>query len=365
MIMNDTQSLLLYFSVFFSSAILVHYGIKFKRNYLIFLSFLFPVLLGSLRYGVGTDYSNYVILFNNFSKLPLEQFIYSNANNIEPGLYVVARIANIFPYAINLYFGLITFGTLFFLYLGLRRFRISYLPIALLLYYLMLFPISFNAVRQMLAVSIFFYATSFIYQKKLFKYVCLILLAALFHKSAILLIPVYIVGIILPPKFRINTRTFVIILLTLSAVIVTGQYMFTFLLNLSLLEKYSKYQYYSESATGLVLFTKLLILGSVTLMFNRMRSYSNFAFIYIMSITEVMILILARGSIDLSRFSLYFSIFPIILLANLIRVFERNSRYIVVAGLITYALAIFIISFYIKGGAEIFPYKALLIRSTP
>jgi transmembrane protein EpsG len=217
----------------------------------------------------------------------------------------------------------------------------------------------------MLAVSIFFYATSFIYQKKLFKYVCLILLAALFHKSAILLIPVYIVGIILPPKFRINTRTFVIILLTLSAVIVTGQYMFTFLLNLSLLEKYSKYQYYSESATGLVLFTKLLILGSVTLMFNRMRSYSNFAFIYIMSITEVMILILARGSIDLSRFSLYFSIFPIILLANLIRVFERSSRYIVVAGLITYALAIFIISFYIKGGAEIFPYKALLIRSTP
>ena len=58
-----------------------------------------------------------------------------------------------------------------------------------------------NALRQFTAMAIFLYASLFIYEKKFFKYIFYILLATMFHTSAILLIILY------PVQFLFRIRS--------------------------------------------------------------------------------------------------------------------------------------------------------------
>ena len=50
---------------------------------------------------------------------------------------------------------------------------------------------SLNGIRQIIAVSIFVYAFKYIQEKKLLKYLVYLLFASLFHKSVLLMIPIY------------------------------------------------------------------------------------------------------------------------------------------------------------------------------
>lgn len=81
--------------------------------------------------------------------------------------------------------------TWFFIFKSFEKFP-QFLPWAL--FYILTggwFLSSLNGIRQIIAVSIFVYAFSFIIEKKIIKYLILIGFASLFHQSAILMIPLY------------------------------------------------------------------------------------------------------------------------------------------------------------------------------
>jgi len=77
-------------------------------------------------------------------------------------------------------------------YINIKRYASDY-RMALLLFLGLLFFFTFTYLRQMIGVGIAGFSLKYVYERKLWKFVICILLAALFHNSAIILFPIYII----------------------------------------------------------------------------------------------------------------------------------------------------------------------------
>lgn len=77
-------------------------------------------------------------------------------------------------------------------FLNLKRYASDY-RIALLLFLGLLFFFTFTYLRQMIGVGITGLSLKYVYERKLLKFVVFVLLAALFHNSAIILFPAYFI----------------------------------------------------------------------------------------------------------------------------------------------------------------------------
>lgn len=356
--LSSSSSLILYLAVLIATATLMAYGGSKKgRGLFLVTGLVIASVMGAVRVDVGTDFPAYLSGFNMILGLNLQGFFNDFSDIYEPGIYALAQISVIFGNSPQVFFGLFTLLTILFTYLGIKRYKIPSIWIALMLYLLVLFPSSFNIMRQMLAVAIFFYASSFIFEKKMFKYLLLICLAALFHKSSIILAPLYFMGRFLKMNTEIKTRAAIIMVGGVLFAIIVGPYLISLVLNLSIFEKYDKYQSVSDASTGTVLIIKTLMLGLIAVLYKHIRRYPYVAFFMTMSVIELVIALVARSSVDISRFSTYFSIFPLLLLSYVPLAFKGKSRIIISALVVLYGIAIFYITYFIAGGSEIFPYN--------
>ena len=77
-------------------------------------------------------------------------------------------------------------------YINIKRYASDY-RIALLLFLALLFFFTFTYLRQMIGVAIAGFSLRYVYKRKLWKFVALVLLAASFHNSAAILFPVYFI----------------------------------------------------------------------------------------------------------------------------------------------------------------------------
>ena len=93
-------------------------------------------------------------------------------------------------------------------YVNIRRYTSDY-RVALLLFLGLLFFFTFTYLRQMLGVGIAALSLKYVYERKLWKFVVLMLLAVSFHNSAIILLPVYFI-----PIKKYSAGTIVVIMLT-------------------------------------------------------------------------------------------------------------------------------------------------------
>ena len=86
-------------------------------------------------------------------------------------------------------------------YINIKRYTSDY-RIALLLFLGLLFFFTFTYLRQMIGVGIAGLSLKYVYERKLWRFVALVLLAVSFHNSAIILLPVYFIPI---KKYSIGT----------------------------------------------------------------------------------------------------------------------------------------------------------------
>jgi len=163
------------------------------------LSFLVLFALSSLRFDVGYDYYNYVSSF--------KEMYYHTLNNIqtkkffEYSLYDLTCFLFSFTRKGYIYvFSVYSFFTLFFIYKALLYKKILPLGLFFLISYNFLF-ISFDQIRQFLAISIFVYSVKFIEERSLKKYVLFIFIAALVHPSVLIVLPFYFIYNYIP-KFE-------------------------------------------------------------------------------------------------------------------------------------------------------------------
>ena len=90
--LSKVGSLVFYLVLFSLSTFLLYLGNKKNSKILKFFSVIIPVLIGGLRYFVGTDYTNYIDYYIIYGPMPLSEYLSINGF-FEILFYFIARIS--------------------------------------------------------------------------------------------------------------------------------------------------------------------------------------------------------------------------------------------------------------------------------
>ncbi|WP_290071767.1 EpsG family protein [Muribaculum intestinale] len=145
---------------------------------------LFFTFISAIRWNVGVDSTSYFVTFlsgDSYVGVKDEEHIW--------GLWQNFIYNNGISPAIGL--GGAAFVQIFFLTNALKRYRRILIALPFILFGSHYFADYSNAVRQMMAASIFVWGTQFIINRNLIKYILTILLASSFHHSALALCIMY------------------------------------------------------------------------------------------------------------------------------------------------------------------------------
>ena len=172
-----------------------------KKKIIVLMGIMIPpILLASVRYLVGIDYLAYIINYNGIVTMFSPKMI----------LYFYSKEP---LYVITTYIGYLLVGTftgafwiysiiyIFFVFEGIRYYKnkIS-ITLGLFIFYMTYYLVFFNMIRQMIAVAIILFASRYIFQKKFWKYFIWVIIAGLFHKSAYIMIFLYLLNYKLDSK---------------------------------------------------------------------------------------------------------------------------------------------------------------------
>lgn len=321
---------------------------KKKIIYLV-LTFGIFVMLSALRSNsVGNDTSAYLRLFSNIS---ISEDISRYSWRYESGYLWLNKILSLVsanPQIILVVTSIIIMG-------GYARFIYKYSNNVWLSVYLFFtlgyFGMSMNTVRLNIAIVIILYSYDFLREKKLFKFALTVILASLFHRTAIVFIVAWIIN-----KFKINYKT--ISLTAIGSVILYVA--FPAILKIVLIF-FPTYQYYMGSAyldgstrfaSVMNFFVGLSIVGfgmytryqkkkirenNTTLLLNDVKNKINDA-------ENMLLLLLASVAITFSSFNFslldragnYFFVFAIVYIPNAIRSLRDKNLKV----LITFVLII-------------------------
>lgn len=163
---------------------------KYLWGYIIFFT-----LICALRGRTGVDTLSYVHSFKN-------GYIDEEWVNGEWGFYYLVNFIanNHLHFSIGL--GICAFTQIYFIVKGALPYKYILVIFPIILFGNSLFLSLTNAMRQMMAAAVFFYAIKFIVERKWYIYMGLIIAASLVHHSALLLLPLYFI----PSTFKIYNK---------------------------------------------------------------------------------------------------------------------------------------------------------------
>ncbi|OTG66884.1 hypothetical protein B9T25_08880 [Acinetobacter sp. ANC 4470] len=214
-------------------------------------------------------------------------------------------------------------ATYIFLYLGIRKYT-KHSSIALALFILIpgLFLNSLNIIRQELAIAIAFYAFSFLVDKKFFNYLFLMILAFSIHYSIVIVFFTHLVVWQYSSKVKYSFYYFLILFSLLFLKFDIGNLVYYF-------AKGARYEFYQTGESVSLL--KILILNSLALVYvyfsPKIIDKSKYnIYIVALVVMNVVYLNVFSSVIALSRIAYYFKIFEIVLVAQLLFVFDKKIR---------------------------------------
>lgn len=187
---------LVYFSIIFVTLMLFQaYKVRFRfgkiviheENKLDLISTLFIsfpiVLIMSIRYGIGTDYFNYVRIYNNF--------IAGGKSSLEIGYQFLMNLSNWIFHDFQGVMFLTSLLTVVPIIVWVLKMKPDSRIWGLIVVFCLYFSMWQNTIRQAIAISIFIWATKQIENRCLWKFLLLIILASCFHTSCLFMIPCY------------------------------------------------------------------------------------------------------------------------------------------------------------------------------
>ena len=144
---------------------------------------------------VGWDWQNYFVLFSQLSTIAeLDNlFVFTGEEIIEPGftLYMTFIKSLVNDWNFFLFFSVVIdwLG----LHLFFRRYSVNY-AFSFLIFSCVCIGTELDLLRNIKAIILFLYAIRFIENRRIISYVIIILIAVMFHYSALVFIPLYFLG---------------------------------------------------------------------------------------------------------------------------------------------------------------------------
>jgi transmembrane protein EpsG len=150
-----------------------------------FLPYFILIMVTGFRYKVGTDYKAYENYFNLIKN--------GHFPRVEASFIFISKIGQFLNFNQQFMFLIYAAILYIFIYLGVRYFDpdYKYRHLILLLGTFYLLINGFNTIRQMASVGVLFFSLKYINEKKLKKFLVLVLLAFFLHKSAVIFVLLY------------------------------------------------------------------------------------------------------------------------------------------------------------------------------
>ncbi len=349
--MSECDSLCVYFFIYSLSACLL--SLWGRRNNWVFgvAGLAIPIVFAALRYPVGTDFWTYIQIWHgdaSKSYMDIFEHFYS-----EPGFHLISKLTGDYGDE-RWYFGAWASLTLIPAICSFKKqYRGHYLGIFALLFLLTTFTTSFNIIRQGIAVAFTFVASEYIFKRDFRKFALWIIVAMMFHFSAIIFAPAYF----LYSKGELITPKRVFFLLTVFVGVLYATSLVESLSSVSGFEKYSVYAEADSRAQNRSLILSAILVVIFSFRRKYMAELDDRTYTYIILVL-VGFLIETTGSITpfIKRSALYFSIYNLVLACIWIKSFYRD-RSLATIFILGFFVARFIIAFYILGQANIIPYN--------
>ena len=287
---------------------------------LYFCSFcILLIILGCRLAGVGVDDSSYNSIFDR-TRTQGAATVFGKTM-IEPGYLILNQVIGLFTDDFQSVIFVMAFLSLGLFYIRMldEKENTSFL-VSFLLFGLMIYPYFFGIMRLSLAVSISFFATRYLEKGNMKKYNLLILLASLFHYSAILMLFMnFVHGKISNAKYL--KRFYVLAVLIVPLVfIIAGNVIPT------LGGRYAKYIFDSSSAISIRDFDKLpIVLFAALFAKNISKKYKEYP-MYLFLYSVAIIVSIYSVFIDFGRAQWYFNIFVCIILSAIVKYISLGSK---------------------------------------
>ncbi|WP_010200270.1 EpsG family protein [Bacillus sp. m3-13] len=288
----------------------------YYNKFFVFMTGAVLIIVSGLRWQVGTDYRQYSIHYTSYVINIWEYILTLN----EPGIAIIAKVSSwIFDDYVTMFFlaALITIG------LSIRTIakHSNMLTFSVLLYiFIGAWHGSFNGVRQYLACAIIFAGHRFIVERKFIKYLIVVLIASLFHMSALALLILYFI-----PLKKLNLKE--IGLMAIITVIALYSYdtVFQFVESVRGREL-STYDYMMREVNLLrvaVQVAPLIIYFTLTIK----KDLNTFDLFYInMLFVNAAVSIATSDSAYLARFYIYTSIFTTLAIPRLLNFKDKHLK---------------------------------------
>lgn len=272
-----------------------------------FLKISFTLIFGflAIRYDYGNDYQNY-----------LERFIAINQGVLfwesEPGWVFLCRLFK--PFGFFAMVAVIAAIQCYIYY----RFFIRYIPqkyywfaIFIYLFNPLCFLVLSSAMRQSVAVMIFVRAIDYIYKRDAIKYFISIGVASLFHTSAFILLPIYLIVFL---NFRINKFSGVILFILYPLMYFSLTYLqnYTSYFVEIYFQGYEKYldRDIGELGTGIGFLFSLLVLALIIIKMKSLDEIRSVP-IYVISLVGYYIMPVSFINPMMGRIGMYFEVYII------------------------------------------------------
>lgn len=358
--MSEYQTYILYYLIIIITSLIIFVSDRVKERNISKLFFLIailiPVVISGFRYGIGTDYFNYVDIYYILTETG--DLLYHLLNSrLEPGWIIL-------NYLIYLTFDDVKFIFIIsslliivcsFIAVYQNRQYIS-IPIAIFILLVIILNPSFNLIRLYLAAAIVLLSVKAIINKQFVRFSLIVLLASTFHYSVLIFFIVYWLVNSKYETFGKIKRILGIILTMLF--ILFAEYLFTFITNISVFSTYSRYTLEFDGLGLGVIILDVPIILMIVINLRKLKSTNNrmyaFSYIYFMGIVLSFIGYLADYA---GRISTYFELLQVFIISAIIKVqSNRHKKFLYLIFIIFYYLSLYTYNYVIHNAHRTIPY---------
>lgn len=332
-----------FFAVFF--AFLAKYKIfedGLKISFIIIFFFL------ALRYNFGNDYKSYLNGFleiNGYEEIN----VFDSRFYFEPGWIVLNNLFE--PLGFFLLIAFLAAFNCFLYYYFIRKYvpvKYSWLAVFLYVFNPDIMLIHSSAIRQSVAVGLFIVSLEYLHKKDFLRFSLVIWFASLFHTSALILLPLFLINI---KVWRINqVMNLAIITLFISLFFLGAmlQPIINEFLNAHL-EKYGRYEGTAQIGTGIGIVLNLLLL-IFTLQYEKFQNQER-SVLFKIAILGFLIIPLSLLLPMVTRIGMYFQITTIVVYPTVLLYLTRTYMKVAFISLLIF---LNLYSFYVFFSSEVY-----------
>lgn len=323
---------------------------KVKKGIFVLAIIQIILILGLREVGkVGKDWGYYEKYYNwqldwNFSQI-------LNYDRYELGFKLLTKVITLIIN--NTQFYIFVIAVISIVPIAYIIYKYSKMPFLSLIIYVALdfYAFNFAGLRQGIAMALIFFSYKYIVENKTFKYLFCILLATLFHTSAIVFLPVYFIR-----KIKINKINIAIFVILAIIIYALKSQIFAFI-NTFFYDNYSST--ITDSGNWMIL---CILILTVCYIFYKplVKNNINTQKLYIITTIGCMCMLFSSIASDTLRIANYFYIFIILLIPEVLNCLKDRFTKNVLTSLTI--LVFFVIGIYLLNvdSYSIIPYKFFL-----